>query len=244
MPVHLYGHPADMPAIVEIATRHGAAVIEDAAQAHGASVGDRHVGTYGLGCFSFYATKAVTSGEGGIVITDDDDLADRMRVLRNQGMSATYVYESPGHNLRLSDVQAAIAVPQLDRVLEQNERRRRTAARLTESLKDIRGLRTPLVAAGRTSSFHQYTVAVTADAPLSRDSTLGALTARGIGCRVYYPRVVYDYDCYRSHPGVVVEPMPRAERAAAEVLSLPVHPWLSDADVQRIVAAVQEVLGG
>ncbi len=163
MPVHIYGQAADMARIAPLAADRGLVVVEDAAQAHGATVDGRAVGSFGVGCFSFYATKNVTSGEGGMITTDDDLLADTLRVLRNEGMRARYEYERAGHNYRLTDVQAAIAIPQLAHLAESNERRRANAARLDEGLAGIPGLLTPLVAPGRTHVFHQYTVRVTPD---------------------------------------------------------------------------------
>jgi dTDP-4-amino-4,6-dideoxygalactose transaminase len=243
LPVHLYGQPADMAAISKLADAHGLGVVEDAAQSHGAAIDGRRAGSWGLGCFSLYGTKNVTTGEGGLVTTDDDELADRMRLLRNQGMRARYEYEVPGHNYRLTDLQAAVGIPQLRRLDEIVERRNRNAERLTDGLNGVPGLSVPSVVPGRRHVWHQYTVRVTADAPLDRDGVAEELDRRGVGCGVYYPRTVYDYDCYREHPRVVVDPCPNAERAAREVLSLPVHPKLSDADLDTIVSTVREVFG-
>jgi perosamine synthetase len=243
MPVHLYGHPAALGAIVPLADRHGAAVVEDAAQAHGATVAGRPVGSFGMGCFSLYATKNVTTGEGGVVTTDDQALADRLRLLRNQGMRAPYRYEVAGHNYRLTDLQAAVGVPQLGRLDDLTACRRANAARLSEGLAGLPGLRLPAVAPGRTHVFHQYTVRVGADAPIGRDALVRALADRGIATGVYYPTVVFDADCYRRHPRVVSESVPQAEAAAREVVSLPVHPSLSAGDLERIVAAVRSCFG-
>jgi dTDP-4-amino-4,6-dideoxygalactose transaminase len=243
MPVHLYGQPADMARIVPLAAQRDLLLVEDAAQAHGATVDGRAVGSFGLGCFSFYATKNIASGEGGIITTDDDLLADTLRVLRNEGMRGRYEYERAGHNYRLTDVQAAIAIPQLAQLAGSNERRRANAARLDQGLAGIPGLRTPIVAPGRTHVFHQYTVRVTPDSRLNRDELAGRLAEHGIETGVYYPRVVHDYDCYRSHPRVVATPLPQAELAAREVLSLPVHPALSANDLDRIVDVVRSALG-
>ena len=160
LPVHLFGLPADMDALSGIAQRHGLAIIEDAAQAHGAMVGDRPVGTYGLACFSLYATKNITSGEGGIITTNDADQAERLRILRNQGMRVRYEYVMAGHNYRMTELQAAVAIPQMHRLNEINGRRRANARRLTEGLTGIPGLRLPVEPEGRTHVFHQYTVRV------------------------------------------------------------------------------------
>jgi perosamine synthetase len=243
IPVHLYGQPAAMGELTAITARHEAALVEDAAQAHGATFRGQPVGCFGIGCFSFYATKNVATGEGGIITTDDDEIADRLRVLRNQGMRRRYEYEVPGHNYRLTDLQAALALPQLDQLAELTARRTRNATRLSAGLAGVTGLVTPVVKPDRTHVFHQYTVRVTADAALGRDELAAKLNALGIGTGIHYPRVVYDADCFRRHPRVVVEPMPAAEQIAGEVLSLPVHPWLSDEDLDRIMASVREVLG-
>jgi len=243
MPVHLYGHPADMTGIASAIQSTGTAVVEDAAQALGATVKGRPVGSFGLSCFSLYATKNVTTGEGGIITTADDRLADWLRLLRNQGMRARYEYEIPGHNYRLTDLQAALALPQMSRLSELTATRQRHAARLTEGLADVAGLVTPSVRDSATHVFHQYTVRVTSEARLGRDELSSALSSAGIGNAVYYPKPIHGYSCYREHPRVQVERMPVAERAAAEVLSLPVHPLLSKQDIDRIVETVCGLLG-
>ena len=242
LPVHLYGLPADMPRFETLARERGLAIVEDAAQAHGARVAGRSVGSFGVGCFSFYATKNVMCGEGGMITTPDADLADRLRVLRNQGMRAQYQYEMPGHNYRLTDLQAAIALPQVDRLQATNDARRANAAHLSEGLRSLPGLCVPEVPAGREHVFHQYTVRVTAGASVDRNGVVAALAERGIRAGVYYPRLMHDYDCYRDHPQVVVDQTPVAARMAEEVVSLPVHPQLSRADLDRIVDAVTAVL--
>lgn len=242
MPVHLYGQPAAMEPISELAAARDLVIVEDAAQALGATVAGRKVGSLGIGCFSLYATKNLSTGEGGIVTTDDDERADRLRLLRNQGLGARDQYEIVGHNYRLTDLQAAIAIPQLERLEASTARRRAHAARLSAGLVGIVGIVTPVVAVGNTHVFHQYTIRVTAAARLDRDALAARLRARGIGTGIYYPRVVFDYDCYRDHPGVVVSSVPEAFRAAREVLSLPVHPHLSASDVDRIVDEVRGAL--
>jgi perosamine synthetase len=244
IPVHLYGQPAAMDEIPSTVARHGALLVEDGAQAHGASFGGRTVGSFGVGCFSFYATKNVAAGEGGIITTDDADIADKLRVLRNQGMRGPYEYEVVGHNYRLTDIQAAVALPQLEHLDDLNARRVQNATRLSAGMSDVDGLVLPTVKPNRTHVFHQYTVRVTAEAALDRDQLAAGLKARGIATGVYYPRVVYDAESYRGHPRVGAdEPMPVAEQTAREVLSLPVHPSLSDTDLDRIVSDVHEVLG-
>lgn len=242
MPVHLYGLPADMDALAAVAETNDLAIVEDAAQAHGARVGNRAAGSFGLGSFSFYATKNVTTGEGGIITTDNDVLADRLRVLRNQGMRARYQYEMAGHNYRMTDVQAAIAIPQLRRLSRTTDSRRANAATLTSGLAGIDGLVLPEVPSGRESVWHQYTVRITPDARSTRTAVIDALGAAGVGCGIYYPKLVHDYDCYRGLDEVRVGPTPAAARAVEEVVSLPVHPGLSDHDIDTIITAVRAAL--
>jgi dTDP-4-amino-4,6-dideoxygalactose transaminase/acetyltransferase-like isoleucine patch superfamily enzyme len=242
LPVHLYGLPAAMTEISELAAARGLAVIEDAAQAHGARVGTAAVGSSGTATFSFYGTKNITCGEGGIVTTSDDEIADRLRLLRNHGMRAIYDYELPGYNYRLTDLQAAVAAVQLARLPSINESRARNAARLTAGLSGLPGLVLPAVPPGRLHVWHQYVVQVTAAAPVDRDQLGKRLDAEGIDSRPYYPALVHDYPCYRGHPQVAADATPRAGRAVREVLALPVHPLLTPDDIDRIVSCVRASL--
>jgi dTDP-4-amino-4,6-dideoxygalactose transaminase len=242
MPVHLYGQPADMGRIAPLAREHGLGLIEDTAQSHGATVDGRGAGSFGIGTFSFYGTKNITTGEGGMITTDDDAIADRLRVLRNQGMRQRYRYELAGHNYRLTDVQAALAIPQIARYDEVVKRRRDNAARLSAGLAEVPGLRLPAELPGRSHVWHQYTVQITDAAALTRDDVVQALTERGIGCGVYYPKVVYDYDCYRGNPNVVADPAPVAERVTRRCLSLPVHQYLTADELTTIIDTVRAVL--
>ena len=243
MPVHLYGYVADMDPLVALAEAQGLGVVEDAAQAVGAGYRGRSAGSFGLGCFSFYATKNLTTGEGGMITTGDDALADRLRLLRNQGMRTRYEYELAGHNYRMTNVGAAIGLPQLARVGEISARRRANAEYLQAGLTGIPGLLLPPeVGADRVHAYHQYTVRVTSAASVTRDGFVQTLAERGVGCGVYYPRVVFDYDCYRHDPRVISADVPYATRIASEVVSLPVHPHLTDAELERIVEVVRAVL--
>lgn len=242
VPVHLYGQPAAMDTICEIARARGLAIVEDAAQAIGATVGDRPVGSFGTGCFSLYATKNVTTGEGGMVTTDDDEVADRIRLLRNQGMRDRYDYAVPGHNWRLTDLQAALGIPQMEHLDRIIAARVANADRLDAGLGDVPGITLPFRAPGRTHVFHQYTIRVGPDARCTRDELAAHLARAGIGSGVYYPRLVHDYGCYRDRPDVVVDPTPIAAAISAEVLSLPVHPGLGACEIDRIVDAVRDAL--
>lgn len=228
MPVHLYGHPADMPALESLADQHGIALFEDAAQAHGAALGERRVGTFGrFAMFSLYPTKNMTSGEGGIVSTGDAEVERRLRLLRNQGMERQYENELVGFNARMTDLHAAIGRVQLTKVDGWTEQRRRNAATLTAELS---GVATPAVAEGARHVYHQYTIRISDD----RDGFVRALREEfSIGSGVYYP-----IPNHRLPSFARTEDLPETERAAREVLSLPVHPSLTPADLERIVTAV------
>ena len=243
MPVHLYGLPSDMNALSAIASEHDLSIIEDAAQSHGATVDGQPVGGYGLACFSFYATKNLSTGEGGVVTTNDDALAEKMRVLRNQGMRARYAYEMPGHNYRMMDLVAALAMSQFEQRSTMEEARRANADRLSKELADIDALVLPFEPEGRRTVWHQYTVRLRPDAPISRDDFVAGLQERGVGCGVYYPKAAYDYDCYRNHPRIHVTECPNAEAYATSVVSLPVHQHLTGDELDTIVRVTREVLG-
>jgi dTDP-4-amino-4,6-dideoxygalactose transaminase len=243
LPVHLYGQLADMDPISSLAAAHDLHVLEDAAQAQGATYRGRPAGATGLATFSLYATKNMTTGEGGIITTDDDVLADRLRLLRNQGMRARYQYEMAGNNYRLTDLQAAIGIPQLARYDETVAARRSNAERLAAGLSDVPGIVVPRALEGRGHVWHQFTIRVTPNSPVSRDELAAKLLEAGVGSGVYYPRLVFDYDAYAGHPNIRIGDVPTAQRLTREVLSLPVHPALSDADLDRIAGAVAEISG-
>ena len=234
MPVHLYGHPADMTALGRLAEERGLAVFEDAAQAHGASLHGRPVGTFGtFAMFSLYPTKNMTSGEGGMIATADEQTARRARLLRNQGMETQYENELIGFNARMTDIHAAIGRVQLTKVNAWTAQRRGNAAFLDAHL---HGVTLPVTAVGAEHVYHQYTVRVAED----RDGFVRALREEhGVGSGVYYPIPNHRLPSLaRFAPGVELE---KTERAAAEVVSLPVHPSLTSADLDRIVAAVNAV---
>ncbi len=232
MPVHLYGHPAAMDRIGALADRHGLAVVEDAAQAHAATLGGRAVGTFGVAaCFSFYPTKNMHSLEGGMVTTADASLARTMRLLRNQGMEQRYANEIVGANLRLTDVAAAIGRVQLSQLAGLTAQRQ-INAKFFDSR--ITGAVTPPVADGARHVYHQYTLRV-----LDRDAAQEKLREAGVGSAVYYPTPIHRLRPYLDDSG---QPgpwdLPETDRAAAEVLSIPVYPGLSQGDLDRIVGAV------
>ena len=233
MPVHLYGHPAPMDALADLARRHGLLLVEDAAQAHLASWQGRPVGALGaLAAFSFYPTKNMTTGEGGMVVAADEGVARRVRLLRNQGMEQRYRNEVVGFNARMTDIAAAIGRVQLTRLEGWTAQRRVNAAELDRGLAGIEGLTIPAVAAGATHAYHQYTVRVP-----RRDEVQSALSAEGIGTGVYYPTPIHRLPSFRLELD-----LPETECAAEEVLSLPVHPALADGDIARICSALDEAV--
>ncbi|MGH3439888.1 MAG: DegT/DnrJ/EryC1/StrS family aminotransferase, partial [Sciscionella sp.] len=242
MPVHLYGQMANMGKLAPLAEQHGMALVEDAAQAVGARCEGRPAGSYDLGCFSLYATKNITTGEGGVITTSNDAVADRLRMLRNQGMRARYQYEMAGHNYRMTDLHAAVGIPQLARLPQLIEARRRNAEAISERLAGVPGLRVPQVLPGREHVWHQYTVCVTPEARMPRDELAAKLTERGVGNGVYYPKLAFDYDCYREHPRVIAEEVPVAATLTQQALSLPVHPKLTEAEIDAIAGAILKEL--
>jgi perosamine synthetase len=243
LPVHLYGQCADMEPIAKTASEHGLNLIEDAAQAHGARVGERAAGSWGIGCFSLYATKNLTSAEGGLISTDDDAIADRLRVLRNQGMRERYQYEMVGNNFRLTDLQAAVCVPQLRTYAANVAARQCNAAALSKGLSKVPGIATPVAVDGRHHVWHQYTVLIEDGARLTRDQLIDQLGAAGIGCGIYYPKLVFDYECYRAHPQVIADSFPVAADVVRRCLSLPVHRYLTAPEIDRIVTTVSTLMG-
>ena len=231
MPVHLYGHPAGMPRLREIASRDGLLLVEDAAQAHGAALDGAPAGALGdVAAFSFYATKNMTTGEGGMVVCADEDVARRVRLLRNQGMERQYHNEVAGLNNRMTDIAAAIGRVQLTSLPAWNERRREVASRYSTGLGDL--VATPVTGPGVVHAFHQYTLRVT-----DRDALLARLEDQGIEARVFYPVPIHELPAYRTE-----DHLPTTAQAIREVLSLPIRPTLTDDDVDHVVRAVREAV--
>ena len=235
-PVHLFGLPADLDAIIAIADRHGLAVVEDACQAHGALYRGRRAGSFGHGVFSLYGTKNMTTGEGGLITTDDDRLADWIRMYRNQGMRERYHHPILGYNFRLTDVAAAIGLVQLDKLDRNTARRQAIAARYDAAFADLSS-RTPMIPSGRTHVFHQYTIEVEAD----RDGIATDLAAAGIATAVYYPVPVHRQP-YILELGLGGADLPVTDRASERSLSLPMFPGLTDADQASVIAAIRDAV--
>lgn len=237
VPVHLYGHPADMRAIVPIARKHGLKIIEDCAQAHGAAINGQKVGTFGdAAAFSFYPTKNLAAlGDAGAVTTNDAATAERLRELRMYGWKERYISERAGMNSRLDDLQAAILRVRLRDLDSDNARRREIARSYDQALVQTR-LRLPKTAPDMQHAFHQYVIRVA-----DRDDLRAHLAAQGIGTAVLYPQPIHTQPAYGGKIRTAGE-LPVTEQAARELLCLPMHPWLSDEDVQRITAATTDWL--
>ena len=234
MPVHLYGYVCDMDAIEAIAKRHGLPIIEDACQAIGARYKGRAAGNFGTGAFSLYATKNIMSAEGGMITTNDDAIADACRLLRSHGMRRRYYHEMVGYNFRMTDLCAAIGLAQLDRLETFTEKRRANAEYLNANLV---GVITPSVKPHYDHVWHQYTIRVPA---AMRDDAVARLTESGIGTGVFYPVPAHQQGYMREIVGDVS--LPNAERLSREVISLPVHPQLTSADLRAIAEAVNNAV--
>ena len=235
MPVHLYGHPAPMEALQAIADAHGLMLFEDAAQAHGATLHGRAVGSFGtFAAFSFYPTKNMTSGEGGMVTSTDPSVIRGVKLARNQGMETRYANEIVGLNNRMTDIHAAIGRVQLAKVGAWTRKRQDNAAFLDAHL---RGVTIPHVAPGATHVYHQYTIRLEGATGAERDAVQAALREDWqVGSGVYYP-IPNHRLASLAHYAEGLE-LPGTEKAARECLSLPVHPSLSEADLERIGQAV------
>lgn len=231
MPVHLYGHPADMARLGSVAASYGLKIFEDAAQAHGASIDGTPVGAFGdFAMFSLYPTKNMTSGEGGMVSVSGPEQERSLRLLRNQGMERPYENELVGFNNRMTDLHAAIGRVQLTKVGAWTTQRQQNAAFLTSELQNVV---TPVVRPEAVHVFHQYTIRV----PEDRDGLATALREEyAVGCGVYYPIPNHRLPSF----GVDAD-LPATESASAQCLSLPVHPSLSAGDLERIVTAVNQL---
>jgi dTDP-4-amino-4,6-dideoxygalactose transaminase len=230
--VHLYGLPANMDALRDIADAHDIALVEDAAQAHGARYRGDRVGSLGdVATFSFYPTKNMTSGEGGMITTDRDDVAEAARRFVNHGRETEgYEHVELGHNFRMTNLEAAIGRAQLERLPAFNDRRRENARKLSEQLADA-PVETPTEPDDRRHVYHQYTIRCS-----EREALQQRLANHGVDTAVYYPTAIHQLDAYDDFS----PSMPVAEAASEEALSLPVHPALDEDDIDHITAAIAE----
>lgn len=240
IPVHLYGHPADMDEISELAGKHSVDVIEDACQSLGSTYKKKQTGTSGtMGCFSMYASKVLTAGEGGAIATDSDELADKIKMIRNHGMVEGYDTRVLGLNLRLPELSAAVAKVQMQKLGKMLEIRRRNAEMLSKTLYPLArksGLRLPQETADKKFNWYLYTVAFDD----GRDRIRDALVREGIGATVYYNPPVHKTPYYMKITQRTN--LPATEWCSDHVLSLPVHPHVSEADIDRISAGVKSAL--
>ena len=235
MPIHLFGLSCDMQPIQDIARKYNLLVIEDACQSHGAAYRGKMVGSFGIGAFSFYPTKNMTSGEGGMITTDDEPIAERCRVIRQHGMRRRYYHDELGFNFRMTDIHAAIGIEQLKKLRTKNAQRVSNARYLNAHLK---GVITPAVPEGYEHVYNQYTIRVPDG---KRDALRGYLQEHNVGSEIYYPVPIHKQSFYVSdlgYRGTYAE----AERAANEVLSLPVHPALSMDDLEQVASLVSNFM--
>jgi dTDP-4-amino-4,6-dideoxygalactose transaminase len=233
--VDLFGHPADLAGLRALCERRGLVLIEDACQAHGAEVDGSRVGSQGTACFSFYPTKNMTTGEGGMLTTDDAAVAEAARLRRQHGSRQQYVHEELGFNFRMTNVQAAMGLVQLERLEGFNQNRIANAEYLTQNIRAPQ-LTPPVVRPGARHVFHQYTVRVKGG---DRDRLRDRLAEHGVESRVYYPVPVHRQPLYADLQ-LGEGQFPEAELAAAEVLSLPVHPGLSSEELETVATAVEQ----
>jgi dTDP-4-amino-4,6-dideoxygalactose transaminase len=236
MPVHLYGHIAAMDRFAEIGRKHGVQIIEDAAQGHLASLHGKNSGEFGtVASFSFYPTKNMTAGEGGMVVTESAEIARMLRLLRNQGQEIRYRNEVIGFNTRMTDIHAAIGRVQLAKLPAWTKQRQENAAYLDANIK---GVITPFVAPGSTHSYHQYTIRVPGGNANVRDKFMEELTKRGVGSGVYYPTPIHRLPSFNLKLD-----LPETEKLVTECISLPVHPSLTKDELATVAQAVTEVAG-
>ncbi|MCL4880107.1 MAG: DegT/DnrJ/EryC1/StrS family aminotransferase [Anaerolineae bacterium] len=237
MPVHLYGQAADMPAFEALAKKHGLILLEDAAQSHGAKLDGRFVGTWGTSGFSFYPTKNMTTCEGGMLTTQDDEVAERARMIRNHGMSQQYLHEMVGFNFRMTDLMAAIGLIQLDNLPKWTAIRNNNASYYNETLKNVIK---PLVRDNATHVYHQYTIRMPDG--VDRDEVMKQIQAKGVGVRVYYPLPIHRQPIFEKMGGYENIDLPQTEKATREVMSLPIHPLLTEAERERVAQVINEVI--
>jgi perosamine synthetase len=240
IPVHVYGHPVDMDPLLEIARRHGLYVIEDAAEAHGAEYKGRVVGPLGdIGCFSFYGNKIVTTGEGGMLVTNDGQLAERAAMLRDHAMSPErrYWHFEVGYNYRLTNLQAAIGVAQMERVHELIAVKRRNAHYYNSLLREVRGITLPPEAPWAKSVYWMYSILVEDSFAAGRDELAAHLKKRGIDSRPFF-HPLHTMPPYRQDIS-----LPVAESLAGKGLNLPSSALLREGDIERIVGAIKELAG-
>ncbi|MBZ9570278.1 DegT/DnrJ/EryC1/StrS family aminotransferase [Methanobrevibacter sp. TMH8] len=236
MPVQLYGQSADMDKINEIAKKHDLYVIEDAAQAHGSVYNDKKVGNMGdIACFSFYPTKNMTTSEGGMITTNNQELAEKAKMFRAHGETNRYEHAVLGYNFRMTDIAAAIGIAQLKKIDGFNQKRIDNASYLTKELEEVDGISTPKVLEGVKHVYHQYTIRVETG---NRDEWVKFLNDNGIGTGIHYPIPIYQQELYVELG--YNDNLEKTEKAASSVISLPVHPSVTKEDLATIIKVLRE----
>ncbi|MFP4051771.1 MAG: DegT/DnrJ/EryC1/StrS family aminotransferase [Thermoplasmata archaeon] len=239
LPVHLFGQPADMNAFVDIAEDNDLYLIEDCAQAHGAEFDGKKVGSIGdAGAFSFYPTKNMTTGEGGMVVTDDKELSEQADLVRDHGQSEKYTHDMLGYNLRMTNLAAAIGRVQLENLDEWNEKRIDNAEKLTSGIKGIEGLTAPKVRDGVKHVFHQYVIKVEDEYPLDRAELREKLHDDDIGTAIHYPKIIPEQPLYKKD-GFSSDGYENAQGCAEKVFSLPIHPKVGEDDIRKILKVLE-----
>lgn len=239
IPVHLFGHPVDMDRLMEIARKHDLIVIEDCAEAHGATIRGRMTGSFGhMACFSFYANKVITTGEGGMVLTNDDALAEHLRLLRNLGSTTPrFVHKVAGYNFRMTGYQAAMGLAQLERIDQIIEQKRALARRYHERLSPIRGLRLPAEMNWARNIYWMYAIAITPEFGITRDQLMAKLAAKGIETRTFFCPM-NQQPCLLQIPEFRAVPCPVADELWQTGLYLPSTYTLTDDELDQIRDAI------
>lgn len=234
IPVHLYGHPCNMPAIMRLAEVHGLYVIEDCAQAHGATLNERNIGTWGhLAAFSLYPTKNLGAiGDAGIVVTRDEQLANELKSLRQYGWRERYISDIPGMNSRLDVLQAAILRVKLKYLAADNQKRQAIAQTYSEQLSHL-PVQLPQLVGDVSHVYHQYVIRVE-----QRDAMLDFLKNQGIGVAIHYPQPVHLQPAYQGRIVSATGELKVTEQLCQEILSLPMHPFLTQDEVQTVIAEI------
>jgi dTDP-4-amino-4,6-dideoxygalactose transaminase len=239
VPVHLFGKPCNMEVVGRIAQKYKLMIIEDACQAHGATYKGKKVGSFGdVGCFSFYATKNMTTGEGGMVTTNDPDVFERMQMLRSHGSKVRYYHDMLGYNFRMTEMQAAIGREQLKKLDSFNQKRIQNAHYLTAQLKHIQGIRVPIEDNPSHHVYHQYSIRIQKPFPLSRGEFMKVLQQKGIGTSVYYPVPIHKQKQfiqmgYKQDYSI-------SEEISREIVSIPVYPGLTKKQLDEIISVIKE----
>jgi dTDP-4-amino-4,6-dideoxygalactose transaminase len=238
VPVHMYGQPVEMKPLMEIAEKHDLKIVEDACQSHGAKYDGRKVGTFGhANCFSFYPTKNMVSGEGGMITTDDADIKTECTLLREHGEITHYEHVALGYNFRMTEIGAAIGVEQLKKLPGFIEKRRANAKNLNEGLSDLDGIQTPKVIDNASHVYYQYIIKIDGF-PLNRDQLVEFLKSKEVGARPSYPKPLSEQAILRTL-GASAD-CPVAREMLPKIMELPVHPLVSDEDITYIIDTVKE----